>query len=1011
MSALSSLLGKSNPATQNVGMVNTPASPMVGGQVEPVQGGLSSLGSYSLSGKKRGSSTGTNIGTTQTTALPTAAEAAAAATANPATQTATQVTAPAVQVAANNLVTQPAQATTQATTPALTTTAATVEPAVPTAAQLATIVKARNQGRDIGIGEVVPGLDRGWWTYRDPLTGVIMKTKDKAAADYAVSQSLAALNTAGTTDAAGNTTLANDPNIGDWTQIANLPADIDYSMFTYNDINDYKASYGNGMVNLSRPGSYSDFLTSQYGSGSNLINGGSDPYFNMMNGSQQNTNLYGGYTPFSYSDPTTQSAVDALDKALRSRFYISNPLSETYLNRSMIDPDMLPFLKGKDSVEIGDSGISMLDALKDTEKAKVLARISAKTGMSVDQLTDAYQNYHYANQAFYKPTATNYADLMASPAAEDIREGIGRYTGLNKKVVFDVTKPIEGLAEGAVQKVGDKFYFIDPATGTQRYSKDEGQAKSLATGAVTGTTLGEIMNSQLNTKPVAKEYTGEADLGVTAEDPVKEVKDSSGNTYYAVLDKDTGKTMIALDEATANKLVEGESGLRYNATTGTYLGTNEDALDAEFIALNKPSERGRLTNINKAMTFTDFLPTGTTVSEATPEQIQNARGALQAYNNLLQTYINPETLVDPAGKIFEAGKFDLTKDSAPIKSGGNYVFMNDATGELVGVKNQGLANWAADTTKNSEPFFFDGKYYFFDKDTGALQNTTNPVLARNESTISNYLGADKWQDFLPSNVKESAATPEQIESAKLMFDNQQELITGATGEGSVFNLFKSEDLPLPENFYYAPNQLTRNFNVLANAGVNPEITSSALSPKNVYKESIEYDAPGGGLGGFIKSVLPTVISVAFPQFAPIIQSLNAVNSLAQGDIFGGLMSMAGATGVLDTVFQGATGGMMDSMSDALQSSFNLSPAAASALTKSAMFASASAINAALNDQDIMSALATGAGAGLLAGKINATLASSVTNPYLRNYIVGQLTNATISALKDKPIVIAGQVIN
>ena len=67
---------------------------------------------------------------------------------------------------------------------------------------------------------------------------------------------------------------------------------------------------------------------------------------------------------------------------------------------------------------------------------------------------------------------------MPSPAAEDIREGIGRYTGLNKKVVFDVTKPIEGLAEGAVQKVGDKFYFIDPATGTQRYSKDEGQAKS-----------------------------------------------------------------------------------------------------------------------------------------------------------------------------------------------------------------------------------------------------------------------------------------------------------------------------------------------------------------------------------------------------------------------------------------------------------------------------------------------------------------------------------------------------
>lgn len=981
-----------SPVTQNVGMVNTPASPMIGGQVEPVQGGLANIGSYSLAGRKNQAAT----------PLQTAAEAATAATANPATQAVSNVST--TPVTTPPLVTQPV--TTQATTPVggLTTT-------VPTAAQLATIVKARNQGRDIGIGEVIPGLDKGWWTYRDPSTGVIMKTRDKAAADYAVSQSLAALNTAGTTDAQGNTTLANDPNMGDWTQLATLPADIDYNAFTYNDINDYRTP-SSGFGNFGGTGNYSSFLTSQYGSGSNLISGGSDPYFNMMNGSQQNINAYGGYTPFTYSDQTTQSAVDALDRALSSKLFTSNIMAGgRTLNSNKVDPDMRPFLSGRDRVEIGDSGISMLDALNDADKTKVLQQISAKTGMSVEQLTDAYQNYHYANQAFYKPTATNYADLMSSAAAEDIREGVGKYTGLNKKVVFDAPKPIENLAEGAVQKVGDKFYFIDPATGAQRYSKDEGQAKSLATGAVTGTTLGEIMNSQLNTKPVAKEYTGEVDLGVTAEEPVREVKDSSGNTYYAVLDKDTGKTMIALDEATANKLVEGESGLRYNATTGTYLGTNEDALDAEFIALNKPSERGRLTNINKAMTFTDFLPTGTTVSEATPEQIQNARGALQAYNNLLQTYINPETLVDPAGKIFEAGKFDLTKDSAPIKSGGNYVFMNDATGELVGVKSQGLANWAADTTKNSEPFFFDGKYYFFDKDTGALQNTTNPVLARNESTISNYLGADKWQDFLPSNVKESAATPEQIESAKLMFDNQQELITGATGEGSVFNLFKSEDLPLPENFYYAPNQLTRNFNVLANAGVNPEVTASALSPKNVYRESIEYDAPGGGLGGFIKSVLPAVVSIAFPQFAPIIQSLNAVNSLAQGDIFGGLMSMAGATGVLDTVFQGATGGMMDSMSDALQSSFNLSPAAASALTKSAMFASASAINAALNDQDIMSALATGAGAGLLAGKINATLASSVTNPYLRNYIVGQLTNATISALKDKPIVIAGQVIN
>lgn len=988
MNGLSALLGKA-PAAASMATIGRPevAAPNS-------LSGLASLGSYGLSGR-RSSPTGTNIGTT----LPTAAEAAAEATANPITQATTQVTTPAVQVEANNLVTQPAQVT----TPALAASA-------PTAAQMASIVPAKIQGRDIGLGVVTPA-ESGYFVYRDPSTGVVMKTKDKAAADYAVTQAQNALTTAGTTDASGNTILANDPGISDWTQLARLPADVDYSAFTYNDINDYMISDGVGITGLvQRPGSYSNFLASQYGSGSGLISGGNN--FGIGIGNQEPViNPYANYTPFSYSDPTTQSAVDALDKALNRTLYTNNFGGSRSLNRKKVDSDMLPFLSGKDKVSIGDSGISMLDALNDADKAKVLEQISTKTGVPVEQLADAYQNYHYANQSFYKPTATNYADLMSTAAAEDIRTGAERYSGIGKKVVFDADKPIQNLTEGAVQKVGDKFYFIDPATGTQRYTKDQGRAESLASGAVTGTTMAEIMDSQLKSKAVAKEYNGEADLGLTTAEPIKEVTDSSGNTYYAVLDKDTGKAMIALDEDTANKLVEGESGLRYNAKTGTYLGTNEEALDAAFLGLNKPSEKGRFTNINKAMSWTDFLPTGVTISKATPEQIENARGALKAQQNLMQTYINPATLVSNAGTIVQPGKLNLTKDSEPVKSGGNYVFMNDTTGELVGVKNQGLANWAADTTKNAEPFFFDGKYYFFDKDTGALQNTTNPVIARNESTISNYLGAKKWQDFLPSNVKEGDATPEQLESAKLMFDNQQELLIGATGEGSVFNLFKSENLPLPENFYYDPNQLTRNFNILAGAGVNPEISGSELAPKNVYKESIEYDAPSGGLGGFIKSVLPTAVSIAFPQFAPIVQGLSAVNSLAQGDIFGGLMSMAGASGVLDTVFQGATGGITDSLSNALQSTFNLSPAAANALTRSAVFGSASAINAALMDQDILNALATGAGAGLVAGKINATLASSVTNPYLRNYIVGQLTNATISALKDKPIVIAGQVIN
>jgi len=144
----------STPVTQNVGMVNTPASPMVGGQVEPTQSGLSSLGSYSLAGKKRGSSTGTNIGTTQATGLQTAAEAAAAATANPATTTVASglTTNPVTTQTATETVTP---ATTQTTTP-VGGLAATIT--VPTAAQMATIVEQKGKTEILVLARLFQGL-------------------------------------------------------------------------------------------------------------------------------------------------------------------------------------------------------------------------------------------------------------------------------------------------------------------------------------------------------------------------------------------------------------------------------------------------------------------------------------------------------------------------------------------------------------------------------------------------------------------------------------------------------------------------------------------------------------------------------------------------------------------------------------------------------------------------------------------------------------------------------------
>lgn len=877
--------------------------------------------------------------------------------------------------------------------------------------QISGLQKAKNQGLQLGEGEV--NYAGGFYHYRDPATGLVMKTKDMMAA-YAQANRDPTVNITADTNLQDVITSP-DSSIGDWLQIANLPSNIDYGQFTYNDIN-----------NLGRNVSYADLLNEMYGGRSNLVSGSpniANTIFGTTNQGfgqmQQQTSPFEEYTPFTYSDANKQNAVSELNKALDRALYttqtsftmgMGSPSTTRVLNTNRIDSDIAPFLKGKDAIEVGRSGISMLDALKDTEANKILERVAAQTGMSVQDLRDAYQTYHYANQSFYNPTATdNWGNLMSSGAKEDILSGIGEYTGYNKRIVFDADKTIQGLEEGKVIKDGKKFYFIDPATGQQRYTNDETRAKSLAEGRISGDTMLEIMNSQLGTEPVAKEFTGETDFQLTEQNPIREVKDASGNTYFAVLDADTGKTMIAKNKETADKLAAGDSGLRFNAATGTYLGNREDALEAEFIALNKPSERGTFTEINRAMKWTDFLPSGVTISTATPKQIQDAKDAFNGQRDLMQTWIDPNTMVKDAGKIHTKNDLGITAESDPLKKGGNYFFVNDVTGDLVSVKNQGLAEWAADATANDTPFLYKNRYYYFDKETGDLKSASNYNAALGSSQYTDYLQADSWTDFLPANVTERNATNEQKAAAITTYNNLQEMLKETTGEGSVFNLFKSLKLPIPEDFYYAPTDLTRTFNVLANTGVNPSGVSGSLSPQNVYQESLEYDEPDGGLGGFIASVAPIALSFV-PGLQGIAPYLGAAIAASQGDTIGALTSLASGTGILDDLFKGATGSVMAKMTDTLQDSFGLSKAAADAVTKASLWGGATAIQAALNDQDILAALATGAGSGLLSSKIDATLAPTISNRALRSYIVSQLTNATVNAIKGNPVVIAGQVI-
>jgi hypothetical protein len=811
-------------------------------------------------------------------------------------------------------------------------------------------------------------------------TGGLNQTSNLSTAATPTSQVTTPVSTGTNTGTAlANQTLAPqpiefDPVIGTWAQIGGVGTGFDYSPFAYNDINslsvpktrtsilDTNNPYGDSI-------GYEDYLNSltsyknvikpqptsynfQIGMGTSV--GGGNPWA-IGNRNQAPVDPFSGYTPFTYSDANSQSAVSALESALEKALYTTSTqggmggvgaYTVKNLNRNKLDKDLQPFLKDG-TIEIGRTGVSYLDALNDKQRDKILAKVSASTGIHAEQLTKLYNDYHYANKTFFDPSGTNWADLMSSGAAEDVLTGVKDWSGSGKD--------------------------IDKA------------------------------NAILSRDSVAKEYTAK-DLGVTADNPVKEITDSSGNKFYAVYNQATGTQFIARDEESANKIAAGNSGYTYDKDTGMFYGQKDrgEYIDASYYYLNKPNELRGETAINEMMTIDDFLPTGVTIRTATPEQIASAQNALNGQKELMKTYKDPYSFTDDAGKTHNKNKFNLTKDSDPLKKKGRHYFINDITGEVTSIKNKNVATWAADDAANDTPLLHKGKYYYIDKDDGSIKSTKSQFIADGESATQGYLNIKDWRKLLPAGVTEANATPEQIAQAKSDLSGLQENLIDLTGKGSVFNLFKSMDLPIPDDFNYDPEKITRDFNTLVNAGIDPRKVNPKLTPENVYKGSLEYDAPsGGGLGGFVGSFIVPALSIAYPGIAPILQGLSGAYQLSQGNIMGALGSFAGATGVMKDLFggQGVLGGFKNSLTNTLQSNFGLSADVAGKLVDSGIWAGGNAVFAALNDQNVLEALARGAGEGYLRSTIASNLAESIPNESVRNFITQRLTDTVVNALE------------
>jgi hypothetical protein len=212
------------------------------------------------------------------------------------------------------------------------------------------------------------------------------------------------------------------------------------------------------------------------------------------------------------------------------------------------------------------------------------------------------------------------------------------------------------------------------------------------------------------------------------------------------------------------------------------------------------------------------------------------------------------------------------------------------------------------------------------------------------------------------------------------------------------------DLPIPDDFYYDPENITRQFNTLVNMGIEPKRIDPKLTPENVYKGSLEYDEPdSGGFGSFVTGIIVPALSIAYPGIGPILQGLSAAYQISKGDVLGGLTSGIGA--LSGTQFFKNTFGdlgafnITNNISSALKTSFGLSDELATNLANAGVYAGGNAIMAALSDQDVLMALAEGAGEGYLRNAIDSSMADTIPDRRVRNFISTNISNNLLTVLK------------
>jgi hypothetical protein len=381
-----------------------------------------------------------------------------------------------------------------------------------------------------------------------------------------------------------------------------------------------------------------------------------------------------------------------------------------------------------------------------------------------------------------------------------------------------------------------------------------------------------------------------------------------------------------------------------------------------------------------------------------PDTIQKAvTGVIQDYTNFGRTGDNKVVVANNP-----PSNLTLTNGQA-TKSGNYYYYKDPATGSIMKTMDELVAKSGASGGPTDYWSLANEAIKASQGDLPAEAIALASFRGDPSKNVNANLGLE---DFLPYGVNILTATNEQINAAQNALAEQKQLlqpwldpkryteqqIAEKGGQGSVFDFKTSEKLPAPEGYsLVGTSPYMREFNTLANAGINPTKVLSSLTPENVYKQSL-LNERGGLITNILESALLSVPTMGLtnplstlPGYLQTgIKGISGINSLLKGDYLGGLTNLGGAFGF--NPLGDLTAGIGKTINDAVGSAFNLSPEMATTVTRGIMGGVTSAAMAALNDQDVLQALVSGAGTTLLANKINEGLATQISSPGLRNFI-------------------------